>query len=334
MVTKDKVLLIGSGGVGTIVTYGIEYTGKAEVTAVIRSDYDTVKEKGFSINSCDYGRVEGFRPTNITKNTDEALKFGPFDFVVVTTKNLPDIYRVEDLIEPVITEKTVIVLIQNGIDIGTPIIEKYPNNIVLSGVSLIASTNYSGVIEHEAVDNVKIGYFSNKNLSPDLQKDACEKFISIYSNDRNEIVYDSDVTFTRWRKLVYNATLNPICTLTRVDTGRLELFGGVDGIVRGAMKEVMSIAKSEGAKLPESIIEFMIRSDDPLYYSPSMLVDLNKGNYIEVEVICGNAVRVAQRNKVDAPILKIIYELLKVVQCKTKETKGMITVPNPRPVPK
>lgn len=328
-----SVLLLGSGGVGSMAAYALDSGKKAKVTTVVRSDYDAVKENGYKIKSVDYGNVN-YKPSNIVKTLEEAKGFGPFDYVVVSTKNTPDITKVEDLVEPVVTEgTTAILLLQNGIDIGTPVIEKFPNNIVLSGVSMIASTNYGdGNIDHETHDFLQVGYFENKNLLLDIQEKSAKDFVELYHNGKNECVYDERVKYTRWGKLVYNATLNPVCTLTNVDVGRLELFGGVDSIIRLAMREVLAIAKSDGVLLDEGIMEYMIRSDDNVYYSPSMLVDFRKGNYMEVEVLSGNPVRIAQRNGVDAPILTLIYRLLQIVQMRTKEAKGAITVPKERPV--
>lgn len=51
--TNENVLLIGSGGVGTMAAYALEYSGKAAVTSVLRSDYTKVLDKGFTIDSCD-----------------------------------------------------------------------------------------------------------------------------------------------------------------------------------------------------------------------------------------------------------------------------------------
>lgn len=334
MAQKLSVLLIGSGGVGTIAAFSLEYGCKAQVTAVVRSDYEFVKANGYKIRSCDYGIIESFRPTNIVNNINDAVKFGPFEYIIVTTKNLPDIFKVEDLIYPVVTAESLIVLIQNGIDIGAPIISTYPANVVLSGVSMISSTNNGGIIDHEGTDSLRVGYFLNENLSTEKQKVSCERFIGMYKNEHNECLYDEDVNYTRWRKLVYNATLNPICTLTGVDVGRLELFGGVERIVRKAMREVLEIAESDGACLPESVIDSMIRCDDGIYYAPSMLVDLRKGNYIELEVICGNALKLAEKNRISAPTLGLIYDLLTIVQQRTKESKGLVTVPAIRPVHK
>ena len=41
----------------------LEFGGRAQVTAVLRSSYNIVKERGFTINSVDHGQVRGFRPT-------------------------------------------------------------------------------------------------------------------------------------------------------------------------------------------------------------------------------------------------------------------------------
>lgn len=334
MSEKCKVLLIGSGGVGTIASYSMEYGGKVAVTSVLRSDYATVKEKGFTIDSVDYGHVDCFRPTNVVNSVEAAKEYGPFEYIAIVTKSLPDITNMVDIVAPAVTDKTTIVLIQNGIKIEEPYVEKFPNNVILSGVSMIGSSNKNGYINHETQDSLKVGVFYNANISKKHQDNVCKKFVDLYKTDKNVCEYDEDAKFSRWRKLVYNATLNPVCALTGLDTGRLEIFGAVDSIIRKAMKELLAIAASDGVVLQEDIIEFMIRSDDPVYYKPSMLIDAEKGNYMEVEVIVGNPVRVAKKNGVNAPILTLIYDLLNVVQCKIKEQKGAIVVPKERPVPK
>ncbi|GCF01647.1 hypothetical protein ZYGM_000558 [Zygosaccharomyces mellis] len=331
--TKENILLVGSGGVGTMAAYALEYSGKASVTSVLRSDYARVVDKGFTIDSCDYGHVEGFRTTNVVNSVEKAKLFGPFGYIVVTTKNLPDITDITEVIAPVVTSDSTIVLIQNGIGIERDFFKKFPKNAVLSGVSLIQSVNRNGYVEHTTQDILKLGYFDNPSLSKELQESICRKFVGLYSNEKVDCEYDSDVKFSRWRKLVYNACLNPVCALVGVDTGRLEIFGGVDSIIRASMGEIIQIAKSDGVALPEDVIEFMIRSDDPMYFKPSMLVDVEKKNFMEIEVICGNPVRIAKKNGVEVFNLSLIYELLKIIQLKLKEEKRLITVPKVRPVP-
>lgn len=59
---KARVLLVGGGGIGTIAALNLEHGGLAEVTAVLRSNFDIVSRKGFSISSCDHGTLENWRP--------------------------------------------------------------------------------------------------------------------------------------------------------------------------------------------------------------------------------------------------------------------------------
>jgi ketopantoate reductase len=62
--TKSNVLLVGSGGVGTMGAYALETGGKAEVTAVLRSNYEVVTKQGFFIDSIEHGNgIEGWKPT-------------------------------------------------------------------------------------------------------------------------------------------------------------------------------------------------------------------------------------------------------------------------------
>ncbi|GME69652.1 unnamed protein product [[Candida] boidinii] len=333
--SKSKVLLIGMGGVGTIAAYALEYGGKAEVTAVLRSDYDLLKEKGFEINSVDYGHIPVFRPTNIVKSIGEANeKFGPFDYAVFTTKCIPDVNPIEPLIkEAYVKGKTSIVLLQNGFGIENDTLEDIPEATVISGVTMISSTLYHGVVQHVGEDLLKFGLFNTKASNAAEQKALCEKFVELYSNDKNQCSYDDDVKFTRWRKLVYNATLNSTCAITNLDTGRIELFGGNGTIIKPAMAEVIAIAKSDGVDLPAGIDDFMIRSDDPNYYAPSMLVDLRKGNFIEYQVILGNALKVAKKNNVPTPTLTVLYNLLHLIQMRTMEEHKKFELPEVRPSP-
>lgn len=56
------ICLVGCGGVGTIAALVLEKSGRAKVTAVLRSSYEIVSQKGWDIESVDHGPREGWRP--------------------------------------------------------------------------------------------------------------------------------------------------------------------------------------------------------------------------------------------------------------------------------
>jgi 2-dehydropantoate 2-reductase len=328
-----KVLLVGIGGVGSIAAYTLQANG-AEVSAVARSAYDVLTQDGFTIESVDYGKIENFKPDYIFKSAEEAVASrGIFDYIVITTKNIPDVSPVEKMIENAYNKDSTIVLIQNGIDIEKPMFKAYPDATVVSGVTMIGSTLYDKTVKHVGSDIITFGPFINPNLSKDTQIEKAKKFVELYYNEKNKARYDEDVKFTRWRKLVYNSCINTTCALAGLDSGRVDVFGGADTILRPAMREVLEIAKSEGVNLPETIIDFMCRGEDGIYYPPSMLVDVRNGNYIEHVIIIGNVVEIANRNNISVPTLTVLNNLLKLVQLRTMETKGRIILPKTRPLP-
>jgi ketopantoate reductase len=54
-----------------------------------------------------------------------------------------------------------------------------------------------------------------------------------------------------------------------------------------------------------------------------MLVDVDRGNPIEVEVIVGNPLRIAQELGCKVPILRMIYEYLKLIQRRIVRDKSL-----------
>ncbi|PIG85795.1 hypothetical protein AARAC_011292, partial [Aspergillus arachidicola] len=180
--------------------------------------------------------------------TSESPKY---DYIVCTTKVITDCPpSTADLIKPVVTPgHTVIVLIQNGLNIEAPYFSAFPGNIVLSGISMIDSHEVApGVIEHGSADDLVIGAFRNPNLDIAAEAAAAERFVGLYSAaGKTKCALGLDVGYSRWRKLIFNACLNSICALTGLDTGRIRLAGdAVEMLVRPAMEEIRAAAGSVG----------------------------------------------------------------------------------------
>lgn len=347
---RQHVLLVGSGGVGTVASIALERGGFSQVTSVLRSDYEKVKKHGFIVNSVDHGNLTGWRPSHVVDSIEKAVSELKqrtendqitFDYIVVATKNLPELSKCEDLIRPAMQKRSdrddtqllypTVVLIQNGIEIEKPIIEAFPGSICLSGVSMIGSHNFGGRIEQYEHDNLSIGYYDNKHHSKEFQSTIAQQFVHMYASAGVNCKYIDDLMFWRWRKLVYNSTINTMCGLMQVDIGRCYLGGIDESIILPAMLEIIAIAKASGYEMPEEIRDQMVRADEGLYYKPSMQIDIEKGNPVELEVILGNPLRIARRLNVPTPILSVVYNLLKGVQFRLFEGRKIISVPENGP---
>lgn len=205
-----------------------------------------------------------------------------YDFIIVATKNCPDIHpTVSEIIAPAITpSKSIIILLQNGLNIEVPLIAAFPTTPILSGVSLIGATETApGVVLHDDGDKLIVSPYQNSGTSPDMSKIAAEKFVKLYSaSGKVKCEYNENVGFVRWRKLVYNASYNGLCAITRMDTSAMRYANfPIEELVRPMMLEVCAIAKAAGHTLPEEVVDNMINADPAdTWFKPSMQQDVEK----------------------------------------------------------
>lgn len=303
-----KALIFGTGGVGSVYGYILHKAG-AEVTAVCRSNYEVVKEKGFLIRSAVFGKCE-YKPIAV-KSTSEAQ--GPFDFIVVCSKAFPG---TAPLIKDAVSPSTAIVLAQNGIGIEEEYAQLYPANTIISGVVYLPVTQVElGVVEMGSVpiEKIEIGTFPAKASAQ--AKSQVQHFADLFAAGGATCKVFDDVQGPRWIKLSVNAPWNPICALTLCDDANLiRACDGAADLVREVMKQVGRVAKAAGHDiLTDAVIESNLnRAIGRLKTGgkePSMLTDIRNGRPIEVEAIIGNTVRIAKALGVSVPYLEMLYVL-------------------------
>lgn len=214
-----------------------------------------------------------------------AEKLPPYDYILLATKNIPDIPPTAvDLVLPALPQEnthTTLILLQNGLNIEKPFLQSHPTTAVLSGVSLIGSAELTpGQIVQDEPDRLFVGAFDNPHIPLSKPEHAAKEFVKMYASaGKTQCTYSRNVLHDRWKKLVYNACLNPICAVAGLDTGRIRLApGALDGLVRPAMREIVLAAQgSAGVELDGDVVDKTIEMD-PLtsYLKPSMQQDLEK----------------------------------------------------------
>ena len=100
------------------------------------------------------------------------------------------------------------------------------------------------------------------------------------------------------------------------------------------MREVISAARACGVELAseaegeDEIVRKTVEMDPlEIYLAPSMLADVRKGNYVEVENLVGEVVRAGREAGVEMRVLGSVYELVKAIQWRTMEARGLVGVP-------
>ncbi|RTE82795.1 hypothetical protein BHE90_002700 [Fusarium euwallaceae] len=312
--TDMSVLIYGTGSIGAILAYLLSKSiPEKNIYAVCRSNYNAAKEQGFTIDSDLWGTGLSVRPC-IVQSVEEAVESSPrsFRWLLVATKatvNCPE----AEAIKPAVSPNTTIVILQNGIAIEDPFRAAFPQTPILSGV-LYTPVSQTGptTFTHGTLDEVYLGTFPAD--APIHHVKACAKFTSLLNTGGAKAHHATDIQIERWKKLLINGSENPICALSGLRDA--EFFRSSDGataFMRDVMSEIAATARAAGyTAIDEGVVQEQLKllTMRPLPgVMPSMMADALAGRQMEVDVILGNTVRIAQENRVDAPLLKALLAL-------------------------
>jgi len=300
-----NVLIVGAGAVGALFGSALARQG-ARVSVVCRSDYDAVSRDGYDIRSPVFGDHR-FRPERVYRNVADCSE--PPDYLLLTAKVLENVDRAA-LIRPAVGPRTVIVLIQNGVDIEPPIAEAFPDNELLSSLAFVAvGRGAPGQVNHLSLGSLILGRYPS-GVTP-----AAQAIAAAFEAGKVPCKLTENVIGARWQKAVWNAVFNPISILGGVlDTNAMLRTDAEVTFARHAMQEVCDVAQAAGHPQSPNLIEQMLATTRAMpAYKTSMALDYENGRPMELEAILGNTVRAARKVGVATPNLDAIYALSKMV---------------------
>ncbi|KAH8922407.1 2-dehydropantoate 2-reductase [Atractiella rhizophila] len=331
-----SILVVGTGAVGGFYGSRLQHPPSSSVSLVCRSNYRAVKEaNGLTLQTHSFGSYH-FSPASIYPSIEDAstARGGKeWDYLLVTSKALPDVEDGSEAIEPLVGEKTAIVLIQNGIGIEEPYRKRFPRNPIISAVTVVSASQPShGRIVQNRWTRISLGpYGGDRNTVSSIRTlEALLKTGGI----KDAEVYESEADFQllRWHKLAINSSMNPSSVLSNgTPNARMSKDPELREHLKGVMEEIFYAAeKVTGKKMDfekyanaERILRSSERNEGGM---PSMWGDWERGAAMELEVILGNPIRLAREKGVQMPRLQTLYALIKMAQRrrdeKVEESKG------------
>ncbi|KAH8600050.1 ketopantoate reductase PanE/ApbA-domain-containing protein [Bisporella sp. PMI_857] len=326
-----NILIVGAGAVGAFYASRLSTLPSLHISCICRSNFSAVSASGFHITSPKYGSST-FVPTHTFSSPSAARSSGiQWDYILVSTKALPDVSDDSEILEGLVGERTAIVLVQNGLGVEEPYRKRFPTAVILSAVTIVsAAQNEPGIITHNRWTRISIGpYLPGTTDSTSLDtpgRNAVarnKEFVRFLQEgevkDAEEYSH-AKLQMVRWHKIAINASMNPSSVLSGGSTNNSmtldpELYIHLFGI----MNEVLSTApKVLGTPLPkefataERILESTKKNTSGS--KPSMLLDWEAGKRMELEVILGNPIRIAREKGLEMPRLQTLYALLKMAQ--------------------
>lgn len=333
MAARPEILIFGAGAIGAF--YGSRLalsTAQPNVSVVCRSNYSAVNNSGFTIQSPSYGDYT-WRPTRVYPNASSATDGTKWDYIVVSTKALPDVSDDSKLLEGLVSDGTAIVLIQNGLGVEKPYAQRFPKAVILSAVTVCSAAQPEhGLIVHNRWTRINSGpyYLPGTAESHDaVQKNDFFNDMLVKANVKDASAYSAEkMQMLRWHKIAINAAMNPSSVLSGgSDNAGMAKDGEMGSHLVAVMDEVLHTARQLlGRDMPAEFAtsKQILKSTqrNPSGSVPSMQLDWDGGKTMELEVILGNPIRAARERGLAMPRLEVMYALLKMKQRNREDSKG------------
>lgn len=291
--------VIGMGAIGGFYGGRLAYAG-LEVHFLSHSDYAHVKERGLEIDSCDGSFA--LPHVNVYQSSADMPKT---DVVLVGLKSVNN-HLLPELLAPVITDDTVVVLIQNGIGLEADLQAAFPRLHIVAGLAFICSSKTEpGRIRHQCYGSINLGNYSC----------PADRFGQLLNDFHTAGLQVAEVPYeeARWKKAVWNMPFNGMTVALETSTDRLLKNPATRQLIYDQMMEVVGAANALGiTALTSDFADQMMRmTDEMVPYSPSMKLDFDFHRPMEIYYLYTRPIEEARKAGFDMPKLAMLEAELK-----------------------
>ena len=233
----------------------------------------------------------------------------PADLVIVSLKVLPSIDPFS-LVTPVLKKKSIILLLQNGINEEERYTSYYKKThfrpILLGG---LAFTCINRINAHQIshIDYGRINIAAQKTE----HRTFARQVTRLFQEAGITTDYLPDLRRARFEKLLWNVPYNSLSVLLNTMADQIVENPHTLSLSVQMMKELQAIAKAEGINLPAAMLDRMVKHTQNMKpYKTSMLLDYEAGRPMEIDSILGQPLILAKRAKVAAPAIQMAYDML------------------------
>jgi 2-dehydropantoate 2-reductase len=127
----------------------------------------------------------------------------------------------------------------------------------------------------------------------------------------------ADARGPQWRKVIFNASTNPVGALTLLAHGRVCERPDLRALVSGLVDEGKAVAAAQGIELdsdPEALIDHAAKPEVAYHHKASMLQDVEARRPTEIDYLNGGIVRFGREHGVPTPLNQAIWALVKGVE--------------------
>lgn len=300
-----RILVLGAGAVGGY--FGGRLLEKGEdVTFLVREKKERqIKENGLIIRSKHGDTL--LRPKMIRSRSGEEH----FDLIIIATKA----YQLESAmkdVEPFTGVDTVIIPLLNGINHINQLTSFFSQDQIIGGMCFIESTlNEAGeIVQTSDTHELVYGEWGGRDT------DRISEIESVFSGTKAEFRRSIHIEEDMWHKYLFIAALSGITALMRSAIGPIRDTLEGRTYLQQLFEEVRIVMSESGAPIADGISEkqlALLEKQDRTLKS-SMLRDIEKGYSIEADHLQGYLLSLAEKHRVETPLLRLVYQHLKVYE--------------------
>ncbi len=290
-----RIALVGAGAVGLYYGARLALNGE-DVSFLLRSGYDAVKERGIILESVDGDAV--LRDVQAFRKPEE---IGVVDWVIVAWKATSN-ELFEEVLGPLVGPGTTILTLQNGLGNCERLAELFGPEKICGGLCFVCLNRISeGHVKHTAGGKVTVGEWLPQPGNPRAERLAAGLRAAGVVSSAVE-----NLPAAQWRKLVWNVPFNGLAIAEGgVTTDVLLADPEIEAEIVGLMREVIAAAKALGYEIDEGVVDFEIGRTRPMGpYRPSSMIDFVDGKPVEYEAIWGEPLRRAKAEGVPVPMME------------------------------
>ena len=299
-----RVTVVGAGAMGAFYGAKLSQAGEDVILLDIAQDHiDAINRDGLELTAPD-GDVH--HRSLIARNAaDGGFRRADLVILFVDTNALQSaLPTISDLLH----EDGCVLTLQNGVGNVEALSAALGADRVIAGTSMNSCELLGpGRVRHVIHGATVLGEVGGTEIS-----DRVQRIGNALAPNDDKIEMVADIAPHIWSKLAINCAVNPICALTGLLPGQLQMVDEVKDLQAAVAAEIETLAGALGVTLPENdLIGSIWAKSRGGMNKPSMVQHLERGRKTEIDALNGAVARMGGESGVETPVNCTITALIK-----------------------
>jgi 2-dehydropantoate 2-reductase len=298
-----RVCVVGCGAVGSLFAAALAQVEEVEVWAydLAQAHVDAINAGGLRLTGAGEVHAQGIQATS------DAALLPPCDFGLVATKAMHTEAAVAATAHAF--RDACVASVQNGVG-NEETIAAHVERVIRGTTFPAGKILEPGLVQWDVKGDTTLGPFE-PSPAPAAE---IERLAEACTRGGMPTHAAADARGAQWRKVIFNASTNPVGALTGLTHGRVCELPPLRAFVSALVDEGKAVAAAQGIVLdadPEELIDHAARPEVAYGHKASMLQDVEARRQTEVDYLNGGVVRFGREHDVATPLNEAVVALIK-----------------------